>query len=313
MAPDPGYLIGTCGFSYPGLPPNGWAGVFYPAVRGRRIDALEYYAAHFNCVEINSTFYRPPSATMARGWLAKTPADFTFTAKIWQKFTHPSELGRDGITAGAVHWPPCDSVDVARFSEGIAPLVEARRLGALLFQYPASFSRNSANLERLESALASFPSTAKVVELRHKSWSDRRAETETLLAKFAATWAFIDEPKFASSVKQDLAARGELVYLRLHGRNQEKWWRHESPWQRYDYFYPPENIHRLAAKLKQLTGQTPQSKSYVFFNNHARGQAVANAFMLKLALGLNDGLAPPETLVKAFPDLASFSLVTGRG
>ncbi len=299
------FFIGTCGYSYPGAPPNGWSGVFYPNLGRGRVDVLEFYAAHFNCVEINSTFYRPASAAMARGWLGKTPGDFMFTAKAWQKFTHPNELGRDGGAAGA-KWSAFDAGDVARFADGIAPLVEAGRLGALLFQYPASFVRDGASLERLEAALASFPAVAKVVELRDKSWSDRRAETEGLLDRYKATWAFIDEPKFGSSVKQELAGGGELNYLRLHGRNQEKWWRHDNPWQRYDYIYQPENIYRLAAKLKQINGQKPQAKAYVFFNNHARGQAVANALMLKLALGLKDGAGAPESLVATFPLLKDF-------
>ena len=99
MAREARFYIGTCGYSYPGAPPAGWSGVFYPKAGGKRVDALEFYSAHFNCVEINSTFYRPASAAMARAWLAKTPADFMFTAKIWQKFTHPTELGRDGSLA----------------------------------------------------------------------------------------------------------------------------------------------------------------------------------------------------------------------
>ena len=78
MASEARYFIGTCGYSYPGAPPNGWSCVFYPKVGGKRVDALEFYAAHFNCVEINSTFYRPASAAMARGWLAKTSAAFHF-------------------------------------------------------------------------------------------------------------------------------------------------------------------------------------------------------------------------------------------
>jgi len=303
MTSEASYLIGTCGYSYAGLPPNGWSGVFYPKLGRKRVDELEFYAAHFNCVEINSTFYRPASAAMARGWLAKTPADFTFTAKLWQKFTHPTELGRDS-NLPATKWTAFDKADVARFIEGIAPLMEARRLGALLFQYPASFSWDPANIERLESVLESFSMAPKVVELRHKSWSDRRSAIAVLLKKYNATWAFIDEPKFATSVKQEITAQDEFAYLRLHGRNQEKWWRHDSAWERYDYFYQPENIHRLAAKLKQFLGHSPTSKSYVFFNNHARAQAVANAFMLKSALGLDDGAAPPNSLTEAFPALA---------
>src|SRR5437879_2221850 len=81
----PRFLIGTCGYSYPGVPPNGWSGVFYPKRRAKRVDELEYYAAHFNSVEINSTFYRPPSAEMAKGWAERTPAGFVFAVKVWQK------------------------------------------------------------------------------------------------------------------------------------------------------------------------------------------------------------------------------------
>lgn len=305
MSLEARYFIGTCGYSYAGRPPNGWSGVFYPKVGRRRVDELEFYAAYFNCVEINSTFYRPASGPTARGWLAKTSADFIFTAKVWQKFTHPTELGRDGNFPGA-RWTAFDKTDVERFSEGVAPLAEAGRLGALLFQYPASFAFEKANVERLESALASFSMAPKVVELRDKSWSDRRDETAALLGKFNATWAFIDEPKFPSSLHQELAAQRDLNYLRLHGRNREKWFRHDSAWERYDYLYQPENIHRLAAKLKQLGGQAPAAKTYVLFNNHARGQAVANALMLKLALGLDAGAAPPASLAQAFPALADF-------
>jgi len=304
------YFIGTCGYPYAGLPPNGWGGVFYPKVGRKRVDELEFYAAYFNCVEINSTFYRPASAVTARGWLAKTAADFIFSAKVWQKFTHPTELGRDGTQPGA-RWTAFDKTDVERFSEGVAPLAEAGRLGALLFQYPASFAFEKANVERLESALASFSMAPKVVELRDKSWSDRRDDTVALLGKFNATWAFIDEPKFASSVHQELVVQGDLSYLRLHGRDRQKWFRHDSAWERYDYFYQPDIIHRLAAKLKQLGGRAPAATVYVLFNNHARGQALANALMLKSALGLDGGAAPPESLVKAFPALANFTVRPG--
>jgi len=73
MASEERYFIGTCGYSDAGLPPEGWSGVFYPKGDRRRVDGLEFSAAHFNCVEINSTFYRLASAAMARSWLATTP------------------------------------------------------------------------------------------------------------------------------------------------------------------------------------------------------------------------------------------------
>jgi uncharacterized protein YecE (DUF72 family) len=297
--------IGTCGYSYPGAPPNGWGGVFYPGRGKRRIDELEFYAGYFNAVEINSSFYRPASAATVRGWLKKTPDDFIFTAKAWQKFTHPAKLG--GEQRGrAERWDPFDRSDIERFSEGIQPLMETRRLGALLFQYPSSFVCDPANLARLEATLSAFANCPKVVELRHHSWSDRRIETDALLNRLNTTWAFIDEPKFASSIKQQLTAPGDIAYLRLHGRNQDKWWTHHEAWERYDYFYRAENIKRLAAKLTQLTAKSPQSKAYVFFNNHARGQAVANALMLQGAVNPSQKQNVPLALIEAFPDLKDF-------
>src|ERR1043166_1775820 len=88
--------IGTCGYSYPGAPPKGWDGVFYPAERRRGFDELSYYADFFDTVEINSSFYRPPAPAMARAWAAKTPDGFEFSVKAWQKFTHATRLGEPG-------------------------------------------------------------------------------------------------------------------------------------------------------------------------------------------------------------------------
>jgi len=303
-------FIGTCGYSYPGDPPNGWGGVFYPKVGKRRIDELAFYATYFHSVEINSTFYRPASAETARGWLKKTPPEFIFAVKAWQKFTHASKLG-EGAPPSTGSWERFDGSDVERFKEGIQPLVEAGRLGALLFQYPASFVRDETNLERLEAALSAFDIGPKVVELRHRSWSDQRDKTQVILDGQRATWAFIDEPKFSSSVRQDLSAPSDVAYLRLHGRNQQKWWRHQDAWERYDYFYQGENIRRLAERLKELAGKSPQTKFYVYFNNHARGQAVANALMLKGELESERQTRVPSSLMSAFPQLKEF--VAGDG
>jgi len=125
-----------------------------------------------------------------------------------------------------------------------------------------------------------------------------------------AAWAFIDEPKFSTSVRQELAAGGEIAYLRLHGRNQQKWWKHDDAWERYDYFYDADSIRRLASRLKKIAGASPRSRFYVFFNNHARGQAVANAFMLQAALDPSAPGSAPQSLIEAFPCLRH--LIVGR-
>jgi len=82
--------IGTSGWNYP-TGRGTWNGVFYPPARGRSkaFDELTYYAEHFNTVEVNSTFYGQPRADVTRGWAERTPGDFEFSVKLYQKFTHP--------------------------------------------------------------------------------------------------------------------------------------------------------------------------------------------------------------------------------
>src|SRR5437660_2089814 len=82
--------VGTSGWHYP-TGRGRWDGVFYPARRGRgtTFDELAYYAAHFDTVEVNSTFYGQPRAEVTRGWAERTPAGFEFSVKLYQKFTHP--------------------------------------------------------------------------------------------------------------------------------------------------------------------------------------------------------------------------------
>lgn len=127
------FHIGTCGYSYPGESPNGWRGCFIRSAAKYALTSGSFTRLIFNSVEINSTFYRPASVAMARGWATKTPADFVFTVKAWQKFTHAAKLA-DGAHDTGERWPPVERADSERFSEGVASLVEAGRLGALLFQ-----------------------------------------------------------------------------------------------------------------------------------------------------------------------------------
>src|SRR4051812_5754294 len=82
--------IGTSGWNYP-TGSGTWNGVFYPPARGRAkgFDELSFYAEHFDTVEVNSTFYGPPKAEVCRAWVERTPRDFQFSVKLYQKFTHP--------------------------------------------------------------------------------------------------------------------------------------------------------------------------------------------------------------------------------
>jgi uncharacterized protein YecE (DUF72 family) len=266
---------------------------------------LAFYAAYFDLVEINSTFYRPPKPAMTRAWASKTADDFKFAVKAWQKFTHPAVFVREFNERRP--WPPVDAQDVELFSLTLLPLAEAGKLAALLFQYPASFHYGPENLERIERTLEAFAGFPKVVELRHRSWSDHEIQTRGVLDAHASAWAFIDEPKFASSVRQEFTIHRDLAYFRLHGRNQAKWWRHEQAWERYDYLYSRAEVQRLAVKLKELAARSSAARFNVLFNNHARGQAVANALALKAALDPSAPRNAPPSMIRSFADLADFA------
>ena len=85
--------IGTSGWNYPSGK-GSWNGLFYPARRGRRaglpdFDELSWYAEHFDTVEVNSTFYGQPRPEVTRAWALRTPSNFEFSIKLYQKFTHP--------------------------------------------------------------------------------------------------------------------------------------------------------------------------------------------------------------------------------
>lgn len=293
--------VGTSGWHYPGG--NGtWDGVFYPAAaqQPRGFDALAFYARYFDTVEVNSSFYGLPRATVTGHWAARTPADFRFTVKLHRSFTHPE--ADVPVAAGAVD----------AFRRGLEPLATAGKLGALLVQFPPSFRATPEAIDHLAWVLRTFRNYRPAVELRHRSWSDAAADTTALLEAYEAAWVRIDEPKFASSVSQDLAPapaeRTGLYYVRLHGRNAAQWWEHEAAEDRYNYLYAPEELAPVAHAARRATDPeagAPARQAYVLFNNHFSAKAIANAAELRRQLGdpLTEPL--PDSLLARYPELAT--------
>ena len=211
--------VGTAGFSYPGHSPAGWYGAFYPARKTKGFDELKYFSQIFNVCEINQTFYRPPTPKVTSAWATKTPDDFKFAIKLWQKFTHPKKIGRK---KSEERWEAATDKDFDEFRAGILPLAEAGKLGALLLQYPTGFHFSPENLDALEHTLKRFYDYPKVVELRHRSWSENRDDAACLLREYRASEALLDEPKFKTSIRQEPETIGDVIYFRAHGRNAKK-------------------------------------------------------------------------------------------
>ena len=161
-----------------------------------------------------------------KGWVERTPANFEFSLKLYQKFTHPEMFHRaTGQDPSAL-----DTSDVDGFRLAIDPIANAGKLGALLAQFPPSF-KNDANargyLEWLVEAFTGYP---LAIELRHRSFSDDPEGTLRLLSELGAALVQIDEPKFRLSIRQTLLPNvTTFYYMRLHGRNAAQWWKHDNP------------------------------------------------------------------------------------
>jgi uncharacterized protein YecE (DUF72 family) len=278
--PEP--RIGPAGWDYPD-----WQGVVYPpGLKGA--DRLTFLATLFTAVEINVTFYRPILADYARRWLAAVTdfPDFRFTAKLWQVFTHTRRL---------------PAADLAQFQAGLEPLLADGKLGVLLAQFPYSFhntEENRAYLVQLKTALQNFP---LAVEVRHRSWQQRAVRE--FLAEVGLDFCNIDQPMVSYPMGATRWVTGTRGYLRCHGRRKETWFEFgDDRGARYDYLYSPEELEDLAARTRELMEKAPET--YVIFNNHPAGQAVANALELIALLNPGHQVSPPPGLITAFPRLS---------
>ena len=303
--------VGTSGWNYPSGP-GSWNGVFYPPTRGRQkdFDELTFYAEHFDTVEVNSTFYGQPRAAVSKSWAARTPPGFEFSVKIYQKFTHPGMYkkrlaqalpgGEDAAAIEALALP--NQADVDEFRRGIDPLAAAGKLGALLAQFPASFKYGEAEHEYLGELLHAFNDYSVAVELRHRSWSDRMDQTLATLNPFSAAWVQIDEPKFRFSIQQNYLPNVEgFYYMRLHGRNAAKWWRHEKADERYDYLYSSEELREFTDTID--AARRIVKKAYLYTNNHFSTKSIVNAAMIKHELGEPVEGTYPSEMIDLYPAL----------
>jgi uncharacterized protein YecE (DUF72 family) len=273
MADPPNLYIGTSGWSYP-TGEGTWNGHFYP--KGK-INELEYYSQFFKTVELNSSFYRPPNPGYVHNWVRRTPDDFLFAVKLWQKFTHP-KMYKEATGKEAVIYQE----DVDLFLSSIEPLIKSQKLGAILAQFPPSFKNDDFGKGILQAVIRIFGRYRLAVELRHRSWSDDE-DTTQLLRDNNVAWVQIDEPKFRSSIARELPITSDMAYFRFHGRNAEMWWKGDNE-QRYRYLYSPEEMNELAEKVKAASEQT--KLLFAFFNNHWQGYAPRNAVDLARQLEL---------------------------
>jgi uncharacterized protein YecE (DUF72 family) len=236
--------IGTSGWNY-----RDWRKRFYPAgLPARRW--LEHYAKTFNTVEVNATFYRLVSREAVAGWVAQTPPDFVFAVKASRYLTHMKRL--TDMERG-----------VERFYERVEPLVEAGRLGPVLWQLPERFHRDDA---RLAGALDRLPPGRHCFEFRHASWFS--PDVLELLREHETALVIQDHPEREF---QTHAFTADWTFVRFHqgarGRRGN-----------YSRTEIDEWADRLACWRRKV-------EVFAYFNNDWEGFAVENAQALRRRLG----------------------------
>src|ERR1700736_876735 len=294
--------IGTAGWSY-----KDWDGIFYPSgMNHRKMHPLEYLARFFDTTEINTSFYGPLKAELAKFWCRKVAAvnpGFLFTAKLYRAFTHSPIAVMEPTSAATIR--PTDE-DEARTREGLDALADEGRLGALLIQFPVSFKNTSLNREYLDRLLRQFIEYPRVVEVRDSSWNN--PETLADFARNNVSFCNIDQPVLGKSLAPTEHVTAPIAYVRLHGRNYDNWFvdkgsESDNRNDRYNYLY---NERELAGWKERIENVAERAETtYVITNNHFESKAGVNALELK-AMITGKRVSAPPTLVRKYPELSRF-------
>jgi uncharacterized protein YecE (DUF72 family) len=274
---------GIAGWSYPD-----WKGIVYT---NAKIDQLGYVSRFVDCIEINSTFYRPPFGKTTKSWLDRTSArgDFFFTAKLHREITHEGKL---------------EASMVKQSHGGFAPMLEAGKLKTLLAQFRYDFADTHADRQHLSKITEAFSKAFGIaVEVRHRSW--QLPDALKFLEGLGVAVCNLDYPTSYNSFDPELCTVGKDGYFRMHGRNEEKWFSKSTRDQTYDYCYNEKELNQIKQRIDELA-KAFQTLT-VIANNHYRGAELANSLELKCLL-TGQKQPVPEGLLKAYPQLARIAL-----
>lgn len=232
-------LIGCSSFSV-----GYWKGIFYPEDLPSR-DYLAFYSTKFKTVEINSTFYRKPTAKTLERWRESTIDDFKIFIKIPKTITHVARLENT-------------AAQTSEFCDDIAAGLQ-QKLAGFLFQLPPSFKNTPENLENVLKTMDG--KYLNVIEFRDESWWI--TEIQEILREKGLIFCGVSIPK---NISDDFIINNEnFAYYRFHGVPEM-----------FKSSYSDEQLEKFADEVKSFSGT-----SYVFFNNTFGVAAINNALFLK--------------------------------
>lgn len=278
--------VGTASWTDRTLLASGW----YPADAHDPEKRLEFYASQFPLVEVDATYYAPPAEQTTALWAARTPPDFTFNIKAYSLLTgHPtkvSSLYKDlrPQTDKANVYPKDLEPQVyeevwTRFLAALDPLIEAKKLGVLLFQFPPWFTIRRSNKDYLLEVRDRCKPLRIAVELRNATWfaGDNQNETLEFLRQNKLPYVCVDMPQgHKSSIPPVAEATADLAVVRFHGHSDR--WTSKDIHEKFGYLYSERELKQWAPKLKKLAADTKET--HVLMNNCYSDYAQKNAAQL---------------------------------
>lgn len=251
-------FVGTSGWNY-----DHWKGIFYPDPL-RPAEWLQYYAKHFNSVELNVTFYRLVRKKTFENWYKKIPQEFYFVAKGSRFITHIKRIHAVG--------KPLDL-----FLDNVVCLKE--KLAAVLWQFPPSFKKNLKRLETFLKLLSRKTKVKQAFEFRNQTWFDD--EIYDLLKNYNAGLCVAHSSRYPF-VK---VATADFLYLRFHGEDL-----YSSNYSNSELKEWADFAKRFSAAGGSLAGLGQAASGgkkkdiFAFFNNDAYAYAVKNALAFRKLL-----------------------------
>lgn len=268
------------------------AGTFYPPDATTAEERLRFYAMKFPIAEVDSTFYAIVNEKTAQLWVQRTPKDFTFNAKAYALLTqHPTPAARlpkdlrEKLSATKANLyfqdlGPKDKESIwDRFREGLQPLQDAGKLGAVLFQFPKWFLPNPASYRFMEDLREWLPDFRIAIEFRQVAWmkEERRERVLQFLKGHGFTYVVVDEPQgFSSSVPPVAAVTAPLAMVRFHGRNRETWEKKGiSTAEKFRYLYNRDELKAWVPRLQTMASDAREV--HAVMNNCYADYSVRNA------------------------------------
>lgn len=241
----------------------GTAGWTLPRAHAQRFPEegthLERCARVLNCVEINSSFYRPHQRKTWERWAASTPDDFRFSVKMPKAITHEAKL----LNCGAL---------LLQFVEQAGGL--GAKLGPLLVQLPPKLSFDEGLAHDFFTTLRELHTGLVALEPRHESWFT--PAVDRLLRGFEIARVAADPPKGSPAAIQPGGWPG-LRYWRLHGAPRTYYSDYDERW-----------LQDFAQSLRE---PAQAAETWVIFDNTALGHATGNALRLQELLCTQRGPA----------------------